>query len=752
MISMNVFATAPVSWLAGAILVVGLAKSVSIAQEAPTGGQLVETDAVAGLDQVAPQDPVRIRILSNRADLISGGDALVAIELPPPVRSAAVRVRLNGVDVSNSFTPGGQGSWVGLVTGLKVGRNTLVASLHDGHGAQIVITNHPSGGPLFSGPQIQPWMCQSGAVDASCNQPATYSYLYLQVGGSSLVPYDPTNPANDVATTTTDQGLRLPFIVRQEIGYQDRNQYTILTLFDPNASQPWTALTPQRQWNHKVLITHGGGCGSQYGVSDAILHDQFPLGSNSYIFALGRGFAVMSTALDNAGADCNLVLQAESLIMAREHLIENYGLVRYAIGIGCSGGSYAQQHTANAYPGGIYQGLIVACSFPDTWSGSSKTAAIDLDLLNRYFADPATGGWSQAQINAVQGEPGNPLGPVDPTVGNSPISDCIAANLRYDPLTNPAGIRCTTADWSVTELGRRPFAVWTAQERAIGHGFAGVPLGNAGVQYGLEALEAGVISIDQFLDLNARIGSMDIDYVHIPGARRHADQPALARVYRTGLLNDARHMDTVAIINGLGPSQPVGGHPSLNAYAMRARLDRQHHTHANQVIWGGPLTLTGDVNFWTNAIVAMDRWLAAVEVDGSARPLAEKIIRDKPADIFDACFDGNGNMVSPGKCPASVLPVYALTRTVAGESVALDINECQLVPPQRADYGVQFNAQQWQQLEQIFSEGVCDYSKPGISQLPTIPWLTYQDGDGEAIVGGSPLGPPPVSTPIGAAR
>ena len=39
--------------------------------------------------------------------------------------------------------------------------------------------------------------------------------------------------------TTTDQGVRVPFIVRLETGYQDRDQYKLITLYQPG--RPWTA-------------------------------------------------------------------------------------------------------------------------------------------------------------------------------------------------------------------------------------------------------------------------------------------------------------------------------------------------------------------------------------------------------------------------------------------------------------------------------------------------------------------------------
>ncbi len=70
--------------------------------------------------------------------------------------------------------------------------------------------------------------------------------------------------------------------------------------------------------------------------------------------------------------------------MAKEHLIERYGTLRYTIGTGCSGGSLTQQWVANAYPG-VYQGILPTCSFPDAWS--TATQFLDYHLLLGYFHD-----------------------------------------------------------------------------------------------------------------------------------------------------------------------------------------------------------------------------------------------------------------------------------------------------------------------------------------------------------------------------
>src|SRR3954471_21043256 len=148
---------------------------------------------------------VKIEVLSNRADLVSGGDALVAV-------SAPARVFRNGTDVTPAFDRRPDGSFQGLVTDLRNGRNTLSAKLPNGSGAELTITNRPIGGPVFSGPQIQPWVCGTEdaglgeATDAQCNAPTRISYQYKSSSTGQFRDYDPKSPPVDVATTTTDQG------------------------------------------------------------------------------------------------------------------------------------------------------------------------------------------------------------------------------------------------------------------------------------------------------------------------------------------------------------------------------------------------------------------------------------------------------------------------------------------------------------------------------------------------------------------
>ena len=146
-----------------------------------------------------------------------------------------------------------------------------------------VVTNHPIGGPVFAGPQIEPWTCQEGARDAKCNQPPTFRYLYLRKGapkeGAScpaptrtaarIVPVvDPENPPppGEIESTTTTEGVTVPFIVRLERLPRPR------PVCGGNPLRPEQALDadePQRQFNRRLVITHGFSCNTEYKVGAA---------------------------------------------------------------------------------------------------------------------------------------------------------------------------------------------------------------------------------------------------------------------------------------------------------------------------------------------------------------------------------------------------------------------------------------------------------------------------------------------------
>ena len=680
----------------------------------------------------APGD-ASIRILSGRADIVSGGDALLQVIPPAKTKPGTMRITAGGRDVTSAFAVRPDGRFLGMLTGLPNGATVVSAVSRRGRGARITIRNHPIGGPVIAGPQIQPWTCFSGAMDEQCNRAPRYEFFYRSTAGGSLRPYDPESPPSDVATTTTDQGRTVPFIVRQETGALDRDEYRIAVLFEPG--KPWAPWAPQPGFNNKMVIFHGASCDTSYeqGKAPDVLNAT----------ALGRGFVTMSHALDNAGHNCNIVTQAESLIMTKERVVEQYGELRYTIGSGCSGGALVQYQVANAYPG-VYQGLTPACSFPDAWSSAMQY--VDYQLLRRYFEQPARWApgvvWTPDAIGAVEGHP-NPANAVTfteaiPSSGD-PSRECpgVPSEDVYDERTNPRGVRCTLHDYMVNVFGRR------AED-----GFAGRPVGNIGLEYGRKALEAGKITPAQFVDLNEKIGSWDIDYNETP-ERTDADRPALERVYRSGAVNTAENLDQVAMIDLRGPD-PGAFHDVYRTYILRARLEREHGTAANQVLWRGQVPLLGDANYRDQSIVAMDGWLANVEKDKRAVPLARKILEDKPATLTDRCTDGAGNDRPAASCDATVQS-YSDPEIESGMPLTHDVLRCNLKPLRRTDYGpVVFTDAQWAQLQSLHPRGVCDFSRAGEDRVRVNEWQTYQRRDGSVIYGGRPLGPVPVSEPFDA--
>jgi hypothetical protein len=328
-----------------------------------------------------------------------------------------------------------------------------------------------------------------------------------------------------------------------------------------------------------------------------------------------------------------------------------------------------------------------------------------------------------------------------------------AAN-RYNPTSNPGGVRCTIDDAAINVFGPEPSQFWSANEQKLGYGFVRPPVDNVGVQYGLAALKSGKITPAQFVDVNAKIGGMDIDTNPTPNRIDSGGSPSLARAYTSGMINEANNLDQVADIDCRG-SNPGLFHDSYRAFAVRARLDRAFGTHANQVIWEGPDPLFADSSCEQNSFVAIDRWLTAVEQDQGTGTLAQKIIHDKPSDVTDECYNGAGTMLSHSLCPAAVVNLAKTPRMVAGDAITTDNNKCQLKPLVHSDYveniggvsvPVPFTDAEWAQLQTIFPNGVCDFTKPGEGQQPTTPWMTYQDANGQVIYGGTPMGPPPTST------
>lgn len=643
---------------------------------------------------------VKLEILSGRPDKVTGGDALVHVDTP----DAHVRVTLNGTDVSSVFTADADGL-TGLVGDLRSGSNVLRAEA-DGRRTTLEVRNYPRQGPVFSGPHEQPFVCETAQfaipvigrtlgepLDADCTVAPRVDYFYRTTAGTYVKwPAGATSYPTDLAKTDAGD----PFIVRMETGSANRAVVQTTMLHDPLREAAPTPTRRSSSWNGRAIFTLGGGCAGGWYRSGSTT------GGVTDPFLLGRGYALMSSSLNVFGQNCNDLTAAESAMMTKELFVEHYGRPVYTVGFGCSGGSYQAHQITDNYPG-IFDGIVVGCSFPEVGFGTISFIS-DSWLLDSYF-NKSSLAWTQEQKRQVAGFATYATLPSMAVSANriDPRRNCdiVPAAQRYDPDSNPRGVRCDVFDHTVNVYGADPAT-----------GFVRRPLDNVGVQYGLGVLKSGVITPDQFLDLNQRIGGFDADANLVP-ARTVADQAAVGTAYRTGrLTNGGGGLKDVPIIDyrAYFDTQSDGDiHVRYHTFSMRARLEKANGTAANQVSlledarYG---LFSTDSPLLQHAVDSMDRWLTVLEADGTSRPRIDKIVAAKPDELVEGCRGPSGFIAQPlNRDPASrceqLFPSASFPREVAGAGVAADIIKCKLHAPARSDYPGLTDAQ-WTRLRTIF--------------------------------------------------
>ena len=583
--------------------------------------------------------------LSNRSDLISGGDALVEVRVPKNVPLKKVTLSLNGHDVTSAFQTNETARTMrGVLTGLVVGENEFLADSNgNGNGrprATLWILNHPIGGPVLLGSQTTPWICAtptpvpasgntpasnaSGlstfAVDAQCNIATEFKLFYhTTVPGCSTALPDPNPPASatpnncfkpytvgspppaDLAMTTTTTGLTVPYIVRVERGTINRGIYDIAVLFDPG--KPWSALAPQPQWNRKVVYTFGASTGQprlQFRSEQNWADDT----------ALSRGFMVVDNSVTDSLYNSNRVLVSETVMMMKEHIVDTYGEILYTVGNGCSGGSIQQNTTASIFPG-LLDGIQPSCDYPDSITTGLEVG--DCVLLVNFYAGPewtalmTANGLTQTQINAKKtainghldhlgcqswnnsfgfnNKPGNyvPILVINQTTGAlAPVGAA-----RNNCLLPAALVYDPVTNPNGTRCGDPDLAA------AVWGKTTGIPPGskralttgdNVGIQYGLKALLGGAITTEEFVTLNEKIGGFDADSNRRP-ARSTADLPALDIAYRAGIVASGENLGKLPIIDSRGWDEQ-GIHYIWRSFSERARIDAANAgNHGNQVMW-----------------------------------------------------------------------------------------------------------------------------------------------------------------------
>jgi len=673
------------------VLLLGIAAVAGCSDDpASMAGKPTDT---AGIPQIVA--------LSGRADMVTGGSALVQILLPPAATIDKLHVQVADRDVTSEFAARGDGRIIGLISGLAEGPNEVTADVGGSQRVSLVFTNHKIGGPLISGPQVTPFVCatptpqaatattaatnasglSTAAIDDQCNIATEVTLFYrTSTPGCAPVspdpsppatapanacfrPYDPAAAPADLAMTTTTTGLTVPYIVRVERGTLNRGIYEIVVLFDPKSADVkagWKPYAPQPGWNGKVLYSFGASTGQprrQY-RSEQTWSDNDA--------ALAGGFLVAINSMTDSKYNSNRISMSETVMMMKEKITKSYGEITAVIGNGCSGGSINQLTTASIFPG-LLDGIQPMCTYPDSETTGMEVS--DCTLLVSFYNSPAWAalmtGKTQAEINAKKaainghvdqtgchawvntfsniGRPGNyvPLVVIDNVTGKT---------AEFGAKRN----NCELPEGDVYDPVSKPDGVrCTGADHAIailgkapGTNHARDTRDNVGVQYGLKAFLAGTITAEEFVTLNEKIGGSDADNVLIP-ARSVGDAEALAIVYRAGIVSDGKHLASTAIMDmrgnddsNLSPPAPKGAlgiHHEWRSFSLRARLDDANGNHDNHVMWRYGTSLVAPPAMMLQSFLAMDKWLAAARADKHAT-LAARIAATKPAEARDFCI------------------------------------------------------------------------------------------------------------------
>jgi hypothetical protein len=713
------------------------------------------------LRSVCTGQEFKLSPVSGRAAMVSGGEILVRLSAPNDLKWSA---HFNGMDVTPSFRAAeGSGDLLALLSGFKDGKNNLEISANGTVKAKLDIVNHPLQGPVFSGPHQKPFICQTElnglgpALDDDCNAKTVVQYYYKSTKPAHDDPPDdqvrilhsiygriPFGPPlgfrryasdqalpDDVAETVLEDGRTVPYIVRRELGVINRAIYEIRFLHQPGKPLPNPWSRRDGNWNGRLVYIFGGGLRAAYRQGTL-----FDWAADEAL--LSRGYATATSTFNTFYNNSNDVVSAETSSMVKEYFTKRYGEPVHTIGWGGSGGAMQLHLISQNYPG-ILDGIIPYISFPDVTT-YLRSFSGDCSLLTRAF-NRSKRPFAEAQRTAISGYAtwrSCRYGATEPAWGIIPqhCDRVIPKNLIYDPVERPNGVRCGVFDNEVNVLGRDPKT-----------GFARRLLDNVGVQYGLVAFNIGTIDAEQFVELNQNIGGFDVNG-NMVAERTLDDVTAVRDAYRNGLvLTGAGGLPATPIIDFRSYSDDsAGAHDSFESFVTRARLIAANGKAGNQVIKILPRGSTyddeiyGDPNPDTSfsarnereLVRQMESWLDRIAADHQPGSPAEKVTRNRPADVSDTCWTTDGQKImgagvyDVGGACSSLYPRYAGPRIAAGGPATDDVLKCELKPIDPADYPHPLRDDQLARLKAVFPTGVCDYSRPGVGQeITKTTWHSY---------------------------
>jgi Tannase-like family of unknown function (DUF6351) len=749
-------------------------------------GLAVAVAAIALFPGSALGKNVQLSVLSSQPNQVTGGDALVRLDADS---LEGLGVKRNGADVTGVFSSVPGGGFVGLVEGLVLGKNELavVDSSTEKRLAQRKLFNYPTEGPIFSGPHQRFFVCntiqaglgeplvdnQAGqgfrvlkpdgstagwSLDCSANKKV--DYLYRSTDGTfKALPTDGSRPA-DLAQTTLLDGSTVDYVVRRERGTINRFIYSFAMLVPfPISEEPFTH-PDTSLWNRRAIYTFDGGVqiGHRQGT---------PGGSALFDPGLSKGYAIIHSSGTRTSTHYNLQLGGETALMTKEEFIERYGVPLYTVGLGGSGGAIQQYVYGQNHPGLIDAG-IPQYSYPDMVTQTIHVG--DCELLEYYMdvtdgANPKWQTWDNREwLIGLNGSSTIP----NRYRGGAPGNDeCVNGWRGLTPLAlNPLWFTAFSGleRMDPAEIAKVHWTHWEDLKNVYGvgpDGYARMTWDNVGVQYGLQAAREGRITPDEFLGLNARIGSwkdpaamvqeafpfpappppmppatpgfdpwsarntnLSPDDGVTPVPRREGDLAAMHAAYNQGLYFDG-DIDIPLIDWRHYLEEELDMHNSHQSFASRQRMLDFDGDASNQVIWFTDARPSRQSDPTPQALAVIDQWMANIR----AHP-GLGVAGNKPELATDRCFRTDGTEIargphvwdgildngSKGAC-AEYFPLHSTSRIVAGGPLRGGVYKCRLQSVgdaiARGLYGSWTpSPSEVARLEQIFPTGVCDYSQP----------------------------------------
>ena len=741
--------------------------AVSVVSSAPD--QVSGGDARLHIEVPANFSPNRVSVTVNRQEmrdhfsLIPGTNTLTGVIDGLNLGENEVRVRALGFGRQRPYPADLTLTNYPITGPIFSGphQHPFVCTVQERGLGQPIIDNPTTGFPVFATDESGNLTDEIIGYSKDCSADTLVTYVYRSTGGDWL-PYEPGQERpSDMAQTTTMDGKTVDYIVRWERGTINRFIYSVAMLAPDDTGSDELTTTA---WNGKLIYYFQGGVG--------IGHTQgSPSGSRMlYEYGLSQGYGIAYSTGTKTGEHYNLELGGETALMVKERFIELYDTPIYTVGVGGSGGGI-QQYVYGQNHKGLIDAAIPQYSYPDMITQAIHVG--DCELLEYFMdvTDAANPRWQTwANRTLIEGMNASDVFP-NPYTQALGSSECVNGWRGLSPLAlNPHyGI----ADNQ--ELYEPQSAVaaieWTHYGDLINiygvgdDGFARSPWDNIGVQYGLQAVANGSITPEEFLNLNANVGGWKnepdmvqegspffppgvIDFGNwdpwsarnqllspdgglTPAQRTEGDMVAAQAAYESGMvfMGDME----IPIIDWRHYLEPVlDMHNSHQSFASRLRLQSHDGDASNQVIWFTAIGAGGaEFDQTPEAFQVMDEWMTNI----LAHPELS-VAQNKPSRATDRCFDDAGNEIASGDgvwdgiindeptgACAALMPVYGTSRTVAGGPFKGSIFKCVLQPVSQAIdnglYGVwQPTADEQARLEQIFPDGVCDFSQPDVGLPP----------------------------------